>query len=210
MRQQIMYEVEKLFTSRRFHEITLDDVAHAAQVGKGTIYRYFQDKDDLFFQTATSGFDELCELLSRKVPENASFFEQMLSACQQISSFYDSRRQLFRMIQAEDSRMYWCKGTIRDRWMAKRKKLIAALAEIINKGVAEGKIRTDVPPEALASFLLALLRTRSRDLADMPEVMQRYELLVDLFLRGAGQYEDELGNNKKSKINVILNGQHRE
>ena len=210
MRQQIMYEVEKLFTSRRFHEITLDDVAHAAQVGKGTIYRYFQNKDDLFFQTATSGFDELCELLSRKVPENASFFEQILSACNQISFFYDSRRQLFRMMQAEDSRMYWHKGTIRERWMAKRKKLIAALAEIINKGVAEGKIRTDVPPEALASFLLALLRTRSRDLADMPEVTQRHELLVDLFIRGAGLYEDEPGNNKKSKMNVIFYDQYRE
>jgi hypothetical protein len=113
------------------------------------------------------------------------------------------------MMQAEDSRMYWCKGTIRDRWMAKRKKLVAALAEIINKGVAEGKVRTDVRPEALASFLLALLRTRSRDLTDVPEIMERHELLVDLFLTGAAQY-DELGNNNKSRMNGILYDQYRE
>jgi len=73
--------VEKLFTSRRFHKITVDDVAQAAQVGKGTIYRYFQNKDDFFSQTATAGFDDLCELLCRKVPENSSFFEQLLSEC---------------------------------------------------------------------------------------------------------------------------------
>jgi len=52
--------VEKLFTSRRFHKITVDDVAQAAQVGKGTIYRYFQNKDDLFSQTAPALFSGAC------------------------------------------------------------------------------------------------------------------------------------------------------
>ena len=199
MRQQIMRGVEKLFTGRRFHEITLDDVAQAAQVGKGTIYRYFQNKDDLFFQTATSGFDDLCELLRRKVPEKASFFEQLVHACMQISSFFDSRRQLFRMMQAEDGRMYLCNGAIRERWMARRKKLLSAVAEIIAKGVAEGEIRADVPAEVLASFLLGMLRTRARDLADAPEAMQRHELLVDLFRSGAGRLVDKTEYHKKSK-----------
>ncbi|NJL30924.1 MAG: TetR/AcrR family transcriptional regulator, partial [Phycisphaerales bacterium] len=31
----------------------------AAGVGKGTIYRYFKDKDDLFFSTAAQGFEDL-------------------------------------------------------------------------------------------------------------------------------------------------------
>jgi len=197
-REQIMQAVEKLFTSRRFHEITLDDVAQGARVGKGTIYRYFQDKDDLFFQTATSGFDDLCELLRRKVPENNPFVEQLISACAQISGFFNRRRQLFQMMQAEENRMYWFKGTIRDRWMAKRKKLVAAVAEIIRKGVAEKKIRTDIPAEVLATFLLGMLRTRARDLPNNPEAMQRHELLVDLFCRGASLLEEKAGPQKRS------------
>jgi len=105
----------------------------------------------------------------------------------QISSLLDSVRQLFQMMQAEESRIYWCRGTIREKWMEKRKKFVAAMAEIINKGVAEGKIRPDVRAEALASFLLGMLRTRARDQADFPEEMLRHELLVDLFCRGAGR-----------------------
>jgi AcrR family transcriptional regulator len=195
-REQIMQAVEKLFTSRRFHEITLDDVAQAARVGKGTIYRYFQDKDDLFFQTATSGFDDLCELLRREVPENNPFVEQLISACVQISRFFNQRRQLFQMMQVEEDRMYWFKGTIRDRWMTKRKNLVAALAEIIRKGVREGKVRNDIPAEVLATFFLGMLRTRARDLANAPEVMPRNELLVDLFCRGVGRREENTGNRK--------------
>ena len=65
-RLQIMRAVETLFTSRQVHEITLDDVIRQAGVGKGTLYRYFKDKDDLFFQTATSGFDDLHKMLTRE------------------------------------------------------------------------------------------------------------------------------------------------
>ena len=44
----ILNALEGLLPGRRFHEITLDEVAKAAQVGKGTIYLYFKDKDALF------------------------------------------------------------------------------------------------------------------------------------------------------------------
>jgi len=196
-REQIMQAVEKLFTSRRFHEITLDDVAQAARVGKGTIYRYFQDKDDLFFQTVTSGVDDLCDLLRREVPEKNPFVEQLIKACGQISGFFKRRRQLFQMMQAEEDRMHWFKGTIRDRWMEKRRNLVAAVADIIRKGVSEGKVRTDIPAEVLANFFLGMLRTRARDLANTQGVMQRHELLVDLFCRGAGRHEENTGHQKR-------------
>jgi AcrR family transcriptional regulator len=183
--QQIMQAAEKLFTSRRFHEITMDDVAKEAGVGKGTIYRYFRDKDDLFFQTATSGFDELCDLLRRKVPGSACFSEQLLIACRHISSFFAHRRQLLRMIQTEDGRMALCQGEMQERWMDRRRNLVAALAEMIRKGVTEGQIRDDIPAEVLASFLMGMLRTRGRDLGDMPPDMRQHEIVVALFCHGA-------------------------
>ena len=105
-----MQAAEKLFTSRRFHEITLDDIVHEAHVGKGTIYTYFKDKDDLFFQVATSGFGELCALLRRRVAGDAPFRQQLLQACKAATAFFEGRRQLSRMIQSEDARMCLCSG----------------------------------------------------------------------------------------------------
>lgn len=46
--EQILEALERLLPGKRFHEITLDEVAKEAQVGKGTIYLYFKDKDALF------------------------------------------------------------------------------------------------------------------------------------------------------------------
>ena len=187
-RQAIMQAAETLFTSRRYHEITTDDIAQEARVGKRTIYRYFEDKDDLFFQVATSGLDELCELLhGSSVPGDAPFVEQLLSACGEITAFFERRRPLFRMMQAEAGRMRWCEKSHRERWMVRRKALVAAVAAIIRKGVEEDEIRADVPPEVLGSFLLGMLRTRARDLADAPPATRRDELIVDLFCHGAGR-----------------------
>ena len=184
-RKQIMRVVEKLATDRRFHEITLDEVAEAAKVGKGTIYHYFKDKDDLFFQVATSGFDELCELLKQTVRYNNSFSEKLLNVCKQISNFFSDRRELLQMMQSEGGLVYWRRGKIRQQWLAKRKMLINALADILLDGIAEGAVRFDIPAEVLATFLLGILRTRARDLDNTLENMKSDELLVDLFLNGA-------------------------
>src|SRR5690349_17863614 len=116
-RAAIMEAAEKLFRNRRIHEITLDEVAQKAGVGKGTIYRYFPDKDDLFFQVATSGFDELCELVQRKVNLNDSHRNQLLGVCMAISHYFEARLEMFMVIQAQDVRMTTCKESLRERWL---------------------------------------------------------------------------------------------
>ena len=91
------------------------------------------------------------------------------------------------MMQAEGDRMQWCSEAMQKRWMARRRKLVAAVGAILRKGVEEGEIRPDVPVDVLASFLLGMLRTRARDLAGAPARLRRDGVIVDLFCRGAGR-----------------------
>jgi AcrR family transcriptional regulator len=184
-RRQIMQVAEQLFTSRGFHEITTDDIAAAACVGKGTIYRYFKDKDDLFFQTATNGFDELCELVRSQTDGRLSFDEQLLAVCRQIREFFESRRPLFRMIHSEESRLLMARGNIYEKWLGHRRRLTGAVAAVLERGVAEGQIRSDVPAEVLATFLLGMLRTQARDMDEGQGSVREVDLVADLFCRGA-------------------------
>ena len=183
-RQHIMLAAEKLFTTRRFHEIKLDDIAHKAKIGKGTIYLYFENKDDLFFQTATSGFEELCQLL-QNAPQAVNFREELLMACTQITDFFEKRHQLFRMMNDENFRLCFARGNNRERWLKKRGLLLVAITTIIKRGVEECHIRDDIEPEVLAAFLLGMLRTRSMDLAGAAENMRSHAVIIDLFCNGA-------------------------
>jgi AcrR family transcriptional regulator len=185
-RAEIMDAAEKLFTSRHYHEITLDDVSQEAHVGKGTIYRYFEDKDDLLFEAASRGFDDLCELVTRTSGVQGPFAEQLVSMCRRISEFFQRRRQWLRMMQSEEGRMRWCSEDLQERWAQRRKKLVTAVAAILQRGVAEDKIRSDVPADLLANLLLGMLRVRDRYLGDTSEESRPLEVVVRLFCEGAG------------------------
>ena len=185
-RSDIMEAAEKLFTGGRFEEVTLDEVVRRAGVGKGTVYRYFADKDDLFFQTAMHGLEELCELIRSSADGQASFPEQLLEACRQISSFFRRRRPLFRMMQGQECRMSACAASRRKQWQARRRELLDSLVAVLARGGDEGKIRRDIPPRVQAAFLLGMLRTRARE-PELAELPAGVDLAVQLFLQGVGR-----------------------
>lgn len=183
-KQRIMQAMEKLFRLRQFHEVTLDEVAQEADVGKGTIYLYFADKNDLFFQTAVAGFEDMCELLRQSRSEHLAAREELLQACTSISSFFLRRRPLFRMIVAEGERILVQGGSLKDRWLEHRKKLTEALAAVISRAMASGDFRTDIPADVAAEYLLGMLKTRAIELEDRPERLREHSLLIDLFVNG--------------------------
>jgi len=47
-RQRILDAAGRLFAVQRFHEVRMDDLAAEAEVAKGTLYRYFRDKEELY------------------------------------------------------------------------------------------------------------------------------------------------------------------
>ncbi len=186
-KQRLMQAAEQVFRTHRFHEITLDEISREADVGKGTIYLYFSDKEDLIFQAAVAGFDEMCDLLLKNAEQKVPFRDGLLRMCETISIFFQKRRPLFRIILSEGERDMESTGSgLRQRWKQRRKAMTKVAAAVIARGVASGEIRRDIPPEILAEYLLGMLRTRAWELEDRPESLRNHTLLADLFVNGAG------------------------
>ncbi len=55
----ILDAAASVFARRPFHEVLIDEIASDAGIGKGTIYRYFETKDDLYFATTLHVLDRL-------------------------------------------------------------------------------------------------------------------------------------------------------
>lgn len=184
-KKQIMKAVEKLILQKRWNEITTDDVAKIADVGKGTIYRYFKDKNEMFFETALSGLDELCGLLEKNIPKKASFQKKLLGTCMEIGKFFSERSPIIRMIHNEEGRLHLSTAPVREQWHKKRKNLIRIIAAILKEGVSAGLLRKDISTETLAVVLLGMIRTLNRDMEDISSSTKGYKLIVELFCRGA-------------------------
>jgi len=199
-RRDIMRAAEELFADRRYHEVTLDAVARIARVSKGTIYNYFSDKQDLFFQLVISGFDDLCGVLEGTLPPGAGFREQLDAAAREITRFFAERRPLMRMMIAETGGAASRRPGVRDRWLEHRGGLVDAVACIMKRGIADGEVRAKIPARALAGLFLGLLRSRAHDRehTGIPPVSDR--ALVDLFCKGAcGEAGCEPGRNSTGK-----------
>jgi AcrR family transcriptional regulator len=66
-RATIAAAAARLFATRPFHEVRLEDVAAAAGVGKGTLYVYFSSKEDLYFALIHDGFAALVDRLQQQL-----------------------------------------------------------------------------------------------------------------------------------------------
>lgn len=157
----ITQAAEELFIDRRFHEVTLDEVAQRAHVGKGTIYRYFEDKEDLYLKTLLAGLDELVESLEDMMGQEDEGADLLDLARWHVKS-RQRRRPLFALLRSEELR----KAKHERGLWPEFKKRIKAVREIYRKAIAQGmetgRYRSDVDAELLASFLMGMLRTAGR------------------------------------------------
>ena len=48
-KNEIIEAALQLFSEKSFHEVTMDEIAIRVGLSKGTVYLYFENKDDLFF-----------------------------------------------------------------------------------------------------------------------------------------------------------------
>jgi len=191
----IIKSAEKLFLKGRFDEVTLDEVAKVAKVGKGTIYLHFRNKDDLFYQTILFGMDELIELLHNKLPENIPFKEKLFIMCKIIYDFFKSKKPIIQMHHHILGKMLSVRSEKHKFFEALRKKLDAIISDVLSEGVALDFIRTDIDPSILSRFLIGMIRTSQGGPGSIYEDMPSVATIVEIFLYGAKKPLD------KSNIN---------
>ncbi len=61
----IILAASEVFSENGFYQTTVEEVAKKAGIGKGTIYLYFKDKEDLFAQMLSYHFCELSQAIER-------------------------------------------------------------------------------------------------------------------------------------------------
>src|SRR5689334_19320292 len=60
---KILNVAVRLFATHRFHQARMEDIAACAGVGKGTLYRYFKDKEELHTALLERATDQMIERL---------------------------------------------------------------------------------------------------------------------------------------------------
>jgi AcrR family transcriptional regulator len=170
-RRRILDAATELFTERGL-SVTLNDIAHHADVGVGTVYRRFPDKELL-----------IDALFEERIEEMLALAEQALQASdpwQGLVGFIEQSLEL----QARDKGLkQLLLGTPQGcaRVGGVRERMLPLVSTLVLRARDAGQLRADVEPEDLAvtQWMLGAVVDYGRDVK--PELWRRY---LHLLLRG--------------------------
>ncbi|HSS58761.1 MAG TPA: helix-turn-helix domain-containing protein [Solirubrobacteraceae bacterium] len=201
MRDLISDIATGLFIERGFEAVTMAEIARAADVSVKTIFNYFGNKEDLFFDRAGEVLDQftraiterppgvtitgsLCALLSDRIAPVAGVTWELLDDPRLYAGF-----QAFRRTEARSPALTARRMVMLDEWTS-------VLAGVLRDdlGLDEDDLRADV----LAALLMSGIWLRDHTLsdallADLPraEVERRVRATAELvFARIALAFED--------------------
>jgi TetR/AcrR family fatty acid metabolism transcriptional regulator len=186
--EKILTVAARFFATHRFHEARMEDIAAAAEVGKGTLYRYFKDKDELYMALLARAAEQLtCRLrgAAQQASDARGRLERFVAA---VLDYFDEQPHLFDLINlAEVMRRLDADSP----WGRTREESFRLVKEAFAEGQAAGDFAIRDPDLAVL-LLLGSLRAVLR-FGPHPRPPDLARTIVADFLYGAARPAGKAG-----------------
>lgn len=100
-RDEILRAARKVFSERGFAGATLDEIAMAAEFGKGTIYNYFSSKEELFVSVMLTGMGRFREFVQQAIATQSSSKAKIETFVDASFEFFEMHQHLFSILELE-------------------------------------------------------------------------------------------------------------
>ena len=181
-KEMILDAAVAVFSQHGYEACDVDEIAQYAQIGKGTIYRYFPSKLDLFLATVDRGFTKLRDLMGHLACVEAQFEEKVRIGLRLYVDFFCENPDYYRimMIEQPDLRLAPDKSAVTGH-----QRFTTHLIDLIRAGIRSGELKKVDPVftshglRAVASVIIekhlyAKEGSRKKDI----------ETAIEIFLRG--------------------------
>jgi len=181
----------KVFSSKGYHKTTISEVAMEAGFGKGTLYWYWNSKEELYFSLVEESHREFMALVNEAAGREGNALEKLLWLGNEVTDLHYRHRDYTKLswkMRAEEAeafspeyveRLHHNSGEIKEK-----------LEEIISQGIEEGLL-PQVDPYYLGCMLLGLMEgmeiqwLEEPDSFDLRTAMQMVMQLSGLLVRNA-------------------------
>lgn len=190
-RRSILDCARGLFFERGYESVTISQIATAAELGKGTLYSYFESKESIYIALLREGIGILAGLLEESRVDDLASDDQLRGMGLGFLAFYNQYPEYFRLmffVAHNDilaSRPDEAEACFSDGFEIRR-----MVAEVVDRGVADGKmgrcnslLTADVMWGALLGIVMVMEMERDF-IAHSPE--QMFARLAELLLVGVG------------------------
>jgi AcrR family transcriptional regulator len=155
-RRSILRAAREVFVAKGFHEATTHDVARAAGLSVGSIYTYFASKDELIHGSVLAANMAETEAVLEDVMTQRSVHAKISHA---IAGWYRYTIEApgVPTFLAEAWAAASRKPLIRDVVARRRERIVSVATIVLQEGIDDGALPTDLDVDAMARALGALL-----------------------------------------------------
>ncbi|MHB8067584.1 MAG: TetR/AcrR family transcriptional regulator [Desulfobaccales bacterium] len=157
--REILAAARKLMEQRGLEDVTIEEIAGAAGVAKGTIYLYFPSKDELIQALITQIGESMLQDIEGIVKTPGSPPETIHRVASLLLDYLSRERTLF-PVYARDSQQSW-RGSHKGYWRRLREmeeKFLELMIPVFNQGIAQG-LFIPANPRLLTFMLRGLARS---------------------------------------------------
>lgn len=182
--EKILDAAERVFAQHGYHDTVVADVAEEAGVGKGTVYRRFGNKSDLFSGLICEGTDQLIERVQDEVDRSAPLAERLRSIVSVHFDVFEESSEIFGITIQEGLSNFgeWQEDVV-ERWAQFR----SLLTTYFEDDSIRNQLRNDISPEDCANLVCNLIFGTLRNIVIFEEENPR------------ATYEENI-------LNVLLDG----
>jgi len=184
MKEKIMAAAILLFSKYGYKKTTVEDIAGALQMTKGSIYRYFANKEDLYHQAVSQLLDDWREFVQKSIAADTQPLEKLLHMAEVAIHYPETNPDFCAIVLADPAIFSLSPG--KDHYRAANRPAEELLHAVLNEGVAAGVFR-DLNIEYTTELLYSIYMMH----------------LIKIYGNGEGQRGFEVYMNG---IDLLLNG----
>jgi len=157
-RQAILDAAKELFLEKGYFLTTMEAIAEKAELGKGTIYLYFSNKDELYISVTEEGFFILEENMARVSEQDLEPLERLKSYYYTFVDHCLTHREHFRIFEyfLTDYAQKNIPEYLIDRINDHTWKCLEYSVKAVEEAIDEGVLREDVDPVHLSIIIWRL------------------------------------------------------
>lgn len=180
LRERILDSAAELFADRAFDSVLIDEVAARAGVGKGSVYRQFRSKEELYAAVVIIGFSELQREIRAALAGCTTMREQIATIVRHTVKFFWSRRQFFALLR--DPRAL--PPSQERQYRTQRNDLSQLISAVLDEGARRGATRPGIDSRMAAESLLGMMRGINRYGREYTTPERALDIVTSIFLDG--------------------------
>ena len=180
LHETILRHAGDLFARNDFSRVSIDEVAARSGVGKGSVYRQFGSKEELYANVVIEGFKHLQKEIRSALSRSVSTRDQIEAVVRHTLTYFWTRRQFFALLHDPSA----LPTALARSYLKQRLELSKMISAILLEGIEGGSLRPGLDTRIVAESLLGMLRGINRYCREYTTPENATEAVVSIFLHG--------------------------